>query len=148
RRAATSRDDLYLGSARAPVTVIEYASLGCPHCAAWAIEVFPKFRARYIDTGKVRFGIREMLTGNPTLAAAGFLLARCAGPARYFQVVDAVFHGQEAMFESGGAHDPLLKIAKDAGLSEERFDACLKDEAAIQALDAREKRAEADGVDS
>jgi protein-disulfide isomerase len=117
------------------VTVIEYASVGCPHCAVWANEVFPGFRAKYVDTGKVRFVFREMLTGNGALAAAGFLTARCATPDRYFQVVDDVFAQQAAIGREGV--EALVRIAEHAGVTRERFEACLKDEAALKALNER-----------
>jgi len=135
-----SGQDMVLGNPSAPVTVIEYASVGCPHCAAWAHEVFPAFKAKYIDTGKVRFVLREMLTGNGALAAAGFLLARCAGPANYFRVVDEVYAAQEKM-EEQGANGPLLAIAKGVGLTEVQFKACESDASALAALQARSDRA-------
>jgi len=145
---APARDDMSLGNAKAKVTVVEYASVGCPHCAAWATEVWPQFKKAYVDTGKVRFVYREMLTGNPTLAGAGFLTARCAGPTKYFQVVDGVYRAQAEIMQSGDAYAPLVKIAKDAGLTEEQFNACLHDDAQIKALQAREKLAEEDGVNA
>ena len=80
--------DRALGSADAQVTVIEYASTSCPHCAEYHAEVFPAIEARYIDTGQVRYVFREMLTGEPRLAQAGFMLARCAPEDRYFDVID------------------------------------------------------------
>lgn len=141
-----ARDDMALGPAKAKVTVVEYASVGCPHCAAWAAEVFPQFKKTYIDTGKVRFVYREMITGNPTLAGAGFLMARCAGPAKYFQVVDGVYRAQAEILQAGDAYAPLVRVAKEAGMTEDQFNACLKDQAQIDALQAREKRAEDDGV--
>jgi protein-disulfide isomerase len=128
-------NEMALGDPRAPVTVVEYASLGCPHCAAWEQQVFPAFRKTYIDTGKVRFVLKEMLFGNSTFAAAGFLTARCAGPDKYFQVVDAVFD-QQTKIEQGGA-DELLKVAQAAGLTKDGFKACLEDKAALAALQAR-----------
>ena len=124
-----------LGSRKAPVTVIEYASVGCPHCARWANEVFPGFRSRYIDTGKVRFEFHEMLTGNPMLAVAGFLTARCAAPSKYFQVIDDVFARQDEIGDKG--IDVLAQIAEHAGLSRAQFDTCLQDKAAIEALQKR-----------
>jgi protein-disulfide isomerase len=133
-------DDMALGNSKAQVSVIEYASVGCPHCAAWAISVYPTFKARYIDTGKARYVFREMLTGQPTLAAAGFLTARCAAPAKYFEIVDAIFHAQEEMVQEGDAYGPLLRIAKNAGLTQDQFDACMKDQAALNALEARSDR--------
>ncbi len=131
--------DMALGNPKAPITVVEYASVGCSHCATWAREVFPAFKAKYVATGKVRFVLHEMLTGEPTLAAAGFLTARCAGPERYFQVVDAVFARQDDIIKESG-HGILEGIAKDAGLDQAHFMACLTDEAALQALDERTRK--------
>jgi protein-disulfide isomerase len=131
--------DMSMGNPKARVTLIEYASVGCPHCALWAREVFPALKAKYIDTGKVRFILREMLTGNGELAAAGFLTARCAGPAKYFQVVEAVYAAQEKLEQEGAG--PLRAIAKDAGLNDAQFEACLNDEKALAALEARSRLA-------
>ena len=131
-------NEMALGNPRAPVTVVEYASLGCPHCAAWEQQVFPAFKKTYIDTGKVRFVLKEMLFGNSTLAAAGFLTARCAGPDKYFQVVDTIFD-QQTQIEEGGVKE-MLKVAQAAGLTEDRFKACLQDQAALDTLQARTGR--------
>jgi protein-disulfide isomerase len=136
-----------LGSPKAPVTVVEYASVGCPHCATWANTVFPAFRKAYIDTGKVRFEFHEMITGDTELAVAGFLVADCAPPDRYFQVVDAIFADQEGVARGGGV--ALLKLAEGAGLTPAQFDACLTDPQALKALQARtDKDAAAHGVDA
>ncbi|HEV2364298.1 MAG TPA: thioredoxin domain-containing protein [Caulobacteraceae bacterium] len=144
---AREPDDESLGSARAPVTVIEYGSVGCPHCAAWAQTVFPEFKKRLIDTGKVRFVMREELTGEPVLAAAGFLLARCAGPQKYFDVVDKVFAAQPQIFASGEALTSLTAIAKSEGMDEAALKACVTNKAALDALEARAQRhAVEDGV--
>jgi protein-disulfide isomerase len=124
-----------LGAATAPVTVIEYASVGCPHCATWANDTFPGFKAQYLDTGKARFEFHEMLTGDMDLAAAGFLLANCAAPDKYFQVVDAIFADQVGILRGGGA--ALLKVAQDAGMTRDQFQACLTDEAALKSLEDR-----------
>ena len=134
---AVTSDDMSMGAANAPVTVIEYASVSCPHCADWAKEVFPAFKAKYIDTGKVRFVYREALTSDPGIAAAGFLTARCAGKDKYFQVVDAIYRAQQEMYQTGDPHAVLLKIAQSAGLTEAQFDSCIKDEAALNALNNR-----------
>jgi protein-disulfide isomerase len=132
--AAVAADDMSLGDANAKVTVIEYASLACSHCAEWNKTVFPQFKAKYIDTGKVRYVFREFITSPPQLAVAGTLLARCAGKDKYFTVIDAVFHGQEEIFRTGDIRGVLLPIAQSAGLSEEAFMACVSDEKAINAL--------------
>jgi protein-disulfide isomerase len=134
-------DDMALGSPQARVTVIEYASVGCPHCAVWNNTVFPDFKAKYVDTGRVRFVVREMLTGVPAIATAGFMLARCAGPAKYFQVVDAIYHRQADMFQTGAAAGLILEdVAKSAGLDEAAFQACIDDQKGLDALNARVQR--------
>lgn len=143
--AAPAVAAMSLGNPRAPVTVVEYASVGCPHCATWANNVFPEFRSKYIDTGKVRFEFHELLFGNPTLAAAGFLTARCAAPGKYFQVVDDVFAQQEEISRNG--IEALEKIGEHAGLTHEQFNACLQDKAALDALSERTSNdAKAHGV--
>ena len=133
---AVSADDMSLGDAKAPVTVIEYASVSCPHCADWNDNVFPDFKAKYIDTGKVHYVAREALTSDPAIAAAGFLTARCAGKDKYFQVIEAVYRAQPQMF-TGQPHDILLNIARSVGLTDSQFQACISDEAAQKALNAR-----------
>lgn len=130
-------DDMSLGKADAPVTVIEYASLACSHCGRWENDVFPAFKAKYIDTGKVHYVFREFITAPPELAASGALLARCAGKDKYFTVVQAVFHAQEEIFTTGDIRGPLLRIAETAGMSEEQFNSCVGDEKALAAFNAR-----------
>jgi len=133
---AVSADDLSLGNPKAPVTVIEYASVACPHCGDWNNNVFGPFKAKYIDTGKVHYVAREALTGDPAIAAAGFLTARCAGKDKYFLVTEAVYRAQPQMF-NGQPHDILLNIARSVGLTDAQFEACISDQAAQRALNAR-----------
>lgn len=133
--------DMTLGAAKAPVQVVEYASLSCPHCAHWFIEVFPALRTRFIDTGKVRFVFREFLTEPTEFAAAGFLLARRVGDARYFEVLNAIFRAQAAIYASGDHWGGLLAVAKTFGLSEDQFKAALGDPAPLAALNARVAKA-------
>ncbi|HUZ13054.1 MAG TPA: DsbA family protein [Caulobacteraceae bacterium] len=142
--------DMALGQAGAPVTVIEYASVGCPHCAEWANVVFPAFKARYLDTGRARFVMREMITGDPTLATAGFMLARCAGPAKYFAVVDAIFRRQASMYQPPNTPGAVLEdIARSVGVDAAAFRACMENQAGLDALDERTRRhATVDKVDS
>ena len=134
---SVTADDMSMGNANAKVTMIEYASVSCPHCARFDMEVFPAFKAKYIDTGEVRYVAREALTGDPAIAAAGFLTARCAGKDKYFQVVDAIYHAQQEMFTGGEPHAVLLNIARSAGMTDDKFESCIKDEAALNALNAR-----------
>jgi protein-disulfide isomerase len=130
-------DDMTLGAAKAPVTMIEYASVACPHCARFNNDVFPAFKAKYIDTGQVFYVAREALTSDPAIAAAGFLTARCAGRAKYFEVVDAIYHAQMQMETGGNPHAILLQIARSAGLTDAQFEACIRDPNAIKALNDR-----------
>jgi protein-disulfide isomerase len=134
-------DDMSLGNADAKITVVEYASVGCPICARWQKEVYPAFKAKYVDSGKVHYVFREMLVGGDSevqVASAGFLLARCAGKDKYFEVGDAIFAAQPGVFYS--PRETLLDIAKSAGMSEAQFDKCVQDEAQINALNERVRK--------
>jgi len=138
-------DTMDMGSPTAKVTVNEFASLGCPICAKWNNEVFAAFKAKYIDTGKVHYVLHEFMTGDAPVAAAGFLLARCAGKDKYFQVVDAVFH-QEAPFleqetENAAKRDALVKIAESLGMTDSQFETCVGDNDALTALNNRSEAA-------
>ena len=141
--------DMSMGDPRAKVTVIEYGSASCPHCARFNNEVFPAFKAKYVDTGKVRYVFREFLTQPVELAAAGFLLARCGGPDKYFSILDGVFHAQDEIYKTQEATGPLMRVAHEAGLTDAQANACLEDQAAIDALNARVQGYEkTDGIDS
>lgn len=134
-------DDMSLGNAQAKVTVVEYASVGCPVCAKWQTEVYPAFKAKYIDTNKVHYVFREMLVGQGpeiAVASAGFLLARCAGKDKYFAVNDAIFKNQEQAFAA--PRETLIDIAKSVGMTEDGFNKCVNDEKALQALNDRVER--------
>ena len=130
-------DDMSMGNDKASVTMIEYASASCPHCADFNNDVFPAFKAKYIDTGKVHYVFREFLTPPEDVAAAGFMTARCAGRDKYFSVLDAIYHGQHAMFLSGDIHGSLLRIAESAGLNETQFNTCINDAAGLKSLNDR-----------
>jgi protein-disulfide isomerase len=143
-------DDMSLGDPNAKVTVVEYASVGCPVCGRWYNEVWPAFKAKYVDTGRVHFVSKEMLVGGGAevqVAASGFLLARCAGKDKYFAVVDAIYKQQDQAFEA--PRETLTNIAKSVGLSEAQFNACVQDEKQVQALNDRvERHTKDDHVDS
>lgn len=140
-------EEMTMGKADAKVTVIEYASASCSHCAAFNANVFPSFKIKYIDSGKVKYVFREFLTPPVELAAAGFLTARCGGKDKYFSVLDSVFRSQEEIFRTGDMRSPLVKVAKSAGMTEEQFMACVSDEKALKALAARvEKFAKQDNI--
>jgi protein-disulfide isomerase len=139
--SSASADAMTMGKADAPVHMEEYASTTCSHCGRFAVDVFPAFKAKYIDTGKVKYTLHEFLTPPEAIAAAGFLTARCAGPDKYFGVIDALFHSQEEMYRTGDARGTLLKVAQSAGMTEAQFNACVSDEKAATALSARVEKA-------
>ena len=141
-------DDMVLGSARAPVTVIEYASASCPHCARWALEVFPEFRWRFVITGQVRFVLRELLTAPVDYAAGGFLLARCVDRRRYFEALAAVFAAQAEAYRSDDARAALAGVGQRFGITSERMTACLTDPDAVHGLERRLGNTQRDGVNS
>jgi protein-disulfide isomerase len=144
---AASADDMTLGDPNAKVKVVEYASVTCSHCAAFNETTFPAFKTKYIDTGKVHYTFKEFLTPPEQVAAAGFLVARCAGKDKYFTVIDALFRGQQEMFQSGDMRGGLLRVAQSAGMTEEQFNACVADEAALTALNERvDKAIRQDGI--
>jgi protein-disulfide isomerase len=148
---AVSPDEMSMGQATAPVTVIEYASVACPICGHVNETVMPEFKAKYVDTGKVRYVYRPMMTGNPAVAAAGHLLAECAGKDKYFSVVDQVMRSQQAMGgeETGyaNARPVLFSIGQSLGMSEEAFNKCITDEKGLQRLnDLNQQYMTKDGV--
>ncbi len=135
--------DYRMGNPKAKVTVIEYASDTCPHCAKFALEVFPAFKKKYVDTGKVLFVFREYPTDQ--LSAAGFVMARCAGPAKFFDVVSALYPAQRT---AKTGLEFLMAGAKAGGLDEDQVKACLADQTAVKAfLDRVKAFADADKID-
>ncbi len=133
--------DMVMGSDKAPVTVIEYASMTCPHCAHFQETTFPEFKKRYIDTGKVRYILREFPLDS--LAAAAFMLARCSGekdPDKYYSMVDTLFR-QQRQWAVEKPLPPLLSIAKQAGFTEKSFDACLSNQKILEGIESVRERA-------
>ena len=141
-------DDIAIGKDDAPTTIVEYASMTCSHCASFHTKVFPELKEKYIDTGKVRFILREFPLDS--LALAAFMVARCAGPDRYYPVTGALFDTQKTWAVPGAeGQDKLLAIARQAGFSKERFDQCLADKDLQEKIVEVRKRAnETFGVDS
>ncbi len=141
--------EMELGAPDAPVTMMEYASFTCPHCATFHATVLPQLKADYIDTGKVRFIYRDVYFDRFGLWAA--MVARCE-PTRFFGVVEMLYAQQRDWF---GAGDPatvaenLKKIGRVAGLDTAQLDACFTDQAKAEALVAWfQKNAEADKIES
>jgi protein-disulfide isomerase len=133
--------DMVMGSDKAPVTVIEYASMTCPHCAHFNEVTFPEIKKRYIDTGKVRYIFREFPLDS--LAAAAFMLARCAADTdsiKYFALVDTLFR-QQRTWAVEKPLPPLLAIAKQAGFTQQTFDACLANQKVLDGIESMRQRA-------
>jgi protein-disulfide isomerase len=136
-----SLPDMALGPADAKVTIVEYASMTCPHCAAFNDQVFPKLKAEYIDTGKVRYVFREFPLD--IKAAAGSMLSRCIAkgdPNKYFAVTDLLFKTQSDWVVKNTT-EALTRIGKQAGLSQQEVDACLKDQSLLDKIAADQKYA-------
>ncbi len=132
--------DMAIGSADAKVTIVEYASMTCPHCATFHETTFPAIKEKYVDTGKVRFIFREF-PFDPR-AAAAFLLARCAPADQYFPLIDVLFKQQGNWATAQDPRPPLQQIAKLAGFTQESFEACLKNQELLdKVLAVREKAA-------
>jgi protein-disulfide isomerase len=136
-----SLPDMALGPADAKVTITEFASMTCPHCAAFNAETFPKLKAEYIDTGKVRYIFREFPLD--IKAAAGSMLARCIAKGdagKYFAVVDLLFR-QQSDWVVKNTTETLTRIGKQAGLSEQEVETCLKDQSLLDKIAADQKYA-------
>lgn len=138
--------DRVMGRADAPVTVIEYASFTCSHCAAWTNEVLPEFKTRYIDTGKVRLVFRDLPTAPAQIAATAAGIARCAAPGQFFNVAHSLMSGQAAAFAKGDATDWFMNAIAASGRDQAQIEACLADPAVGQALQAEVEGAVAAGV--
>jgi protein-disulfide isomerase len=140
--------ELSQGKADAPVTIVEYASLTCGHCAAFHNTVFPKIKEKYVDSGQVRFIMREFPLDN--LAAAAAMLTRCAGGEKTYPLIEVLFKQQEQWaFVRGNPVPELFKVAKQAGFTQESFDKCLTDQKLLeQVTSIRSKASDKFGVNS
>jgi len=122
---AARPDDRVLGKADAPITIIEYASLTCPHCAHFAVDVLPKLKQKWIDTGKAKLVLRDFPLDEPALRAA--MAARCAPPDKFYPLVDTFFAQQENWVTSRDYRAALEKLAKLAGIGDKQFKTCIED---------------------
>jgi protein-disulfide isomerase len=140
--------DLVIGKDDAPITIVEYASMTCGHCASFHNKVLPALKQKYIDTGKVRLIMREFPLDN--LAAAASMLARCAGGEKTFPLISVLFARQEEWaFVKGDLRPELFKFAKQAGFTQESFDKCLADQKLLDDVTAvRTRGADVFGVNS
>lgn len=142
--------EVSLGDPNAPVTLVEYASLTCPHCAAFNMEVLPRIKENFIDTGKVRLVYRDVYFDGPGLWAA--MMARCAGPERFFGVIDLLYETQAEWARASDATEisrALYSVGRQAGLTDAEMDACMQDQDWAERLVAEyQKNAAADGINA
>jgi len=132
------------GDPKAPVTLIEYAAVTCPHCSDFFLHQFPEIKSKYVDTGKVYFIFREFPLN--ALDVAGFMLARCAGDDKFFPIVDTLFEKQREWVVQKPL-EPLMAIAKQAGFTKESFEACLSNQQVENGVKwVRERASEKFGV--
>lgn len=144
--AEGSLPDKVLGNADAPITIVEYASMTCGHCANFHRNTLPDIKKNYIDTGKARLVLREF-PFDPR-AEAGFMLARCADD-KYFAMVDVLFQQQQNWAPVENAREALLQIARLGGFSQESFEACLTDQKLLDDVrKVRDRGAKEFNVDS
>lgn len=140
--------DRVLGRADAPVTVVEYASFTCPHCADWHNTVLPAFKARFIDTGKVRLVFRDLPTDPVQVAATAAAIARCAAPDRFYAVASSFMSGQAQLrssYQVGPWYDAAISVS---GRTQAQIETCLADPATMANLRAGMEAASAAGVQS
>ncbi len=136
-----------IGRADAPVTMIEYSSLTCPHCAAFHKDALPSIKRDFIDTGKVRIVFWDFPLGNLAMAAA--MVARCSGQKNYIPMIDAFFQSQETWARSDTPFDAIAGIARLSGMTVDDLDNCLDDQALLNALsDKKNEAANILGVES
>ena len=137
--------DMAMGAPEgAKVTVVEYASVTCPHCALWQTNTWPAFKAKYVDTNKVRYVFRELPTPPIDAATAGFLIARCAGEDKYFDVVHELLASRQQLVSDPRA--TLFRVGNGAGLNNQQIEACIKDPANLKASEERTNAAVKAGV--
>jgi protein-disulfide isomerase len=130
--------DQVLGAENAPVTIIEYASMTCPHCSHFHKTVYPDLKKKYIETGKVRFIFREFPLD--PLAAAASMLARCAGKDKFFPLIEAFFDAQSEWVVQKPLQ-PMFAIAKQAGFTQQSFDECLANQQMLSGIEESRTRA-------
>lgn len=141
--------DQVMGKADAPITIIEYASTTCGHCAALHVRTLPKIKAEWVDTGKAKLIYRDFPTAPAAMSVGSSMIAHCAGPQRYFGVLSLIMESQAKWMESANPLDSLKKLVRLAGMTGEDVDACLARQDLANAIQDRARAANATyGVDA
>ena len=141
---ASDLPEIAIGRDDAPVTIIQYESLTCPYCRQFLLDTFPTLKREYIDTGKVRFILREFPIGMQSGAAT--IAMRCAPPARHFALYEKFMTQQSAWVSQEVRRDSVFKIASQVGMTREQFDSCFANQAMIAALNANKERGRTLGI--
>ncbi|KQY48480.1 disulfide bond formation protein DsbA [Rhizobium sp. Root483D2] len=134
--------EMSVGKADAKVTIVEYMSMTCPHCARFHNETYDAIKAKYVDSGQVRFVVREF-PFDPR-AAAAFMLARCAPEGQYFPMISMLFKQQEQWAAAQNGRDALLQMSKLAGFTQESFEACLTNQKLLDDVQATMQKGDKD----
>ena len=144
---ADSIKEMTIGKKDAPLTIVEYASLGCSHCAKFHQEIYPELKKDYIDTGKVKLIFRDFPLGTPALAAT--MIARCSGPERYFGFVEMFFRSQTEWSRAENPLEALSKVARLGGMPPIDVQACMRNQKLLEYIQLQKKHAyEEDGINA
>ena len=147
RALTVTKDDRILGKPDAPITIVEYGSLSCPHCAHFATEVLPKLKQKWIDTGKVKLIFRDFPLDQEALRAE--MVARCAPPDRYYPLIDSLFENQDKWVVEKDWRAALERLVQFAGIGKKKFDSCFNDKKLEDAVaGSRLMAAQSLGVDA
>ena len=146
--APVGAQDRVLGRADAPVTVIEYASFSCNHCAAWHNDVYPAFKTRFIDTGQVRYVFRNLPTQPQQMSLSGAALARCAVPEKFFDVASLLMRNQAAVLDGGQLQEWYRPAIAASGRTQAQIETCVGSTETQAAINADIESAVAAGVNS
>ena len=144
--APGSLPDKSFGQEDAPVTIIEYASLTCPHCRTFHVEVWPELKKKYVDTGQVRFIMREF-PFDPR-ASAGFMLARCVGDDKWYPTIDLLYRTQDSWARVADGTGALKSVMGMTGMATAEFEKCLQDQKLLEQVTAVAEAGKSFGVDS
>ena len=139
--------EMVIGQADAPLTIVEYASLGCSHCASFHHDTYPHLKKDFIDTGKVKFVFRDFPLGTPALAAT--MIARCSGSQRYFGFVDLFYRAQPQWSQANNPLNALTKVARFGGMPPADVKACVSNQKLLDHIQMLKKKAfQEDGVNA
>lgn len=127
-------EDEVMGNENATATLLEYASMTCPHCKAFHETIMPSIKKKYIDTGKVKYIMRPFPFEGDRRGEAAFMLAKCAPSNKYYSMIDALFSSQQVWGKTGNPVPEMLRITKLSGMSEKEFNSCINDQELLKKI--------------